>query len=377
MDIRDKVKKLGLVSLSICVSVGLLELGLRLFTIFPIHIDGANKVYDPHLRYRVSTSVRGIDANGFRNPAAVNTADIVTIGDSHTYGVNVASEDSWPRQLANLTGKTIYNFGLPGYGILQYLYLIDAAIKLEPDYIIIGLYLPNDLGDICRTLRELTVWRKWAKENGYDYSLCEVGKKTQRRDTSIFKAIVRKTAIYSLAHYISARASIFFPHSADETTAVIVDEKDTKTIIPYTAISGNARSMDKSKKAIRAGFQLAERVLRKAKRKTALNGVRLVILFVPSKERVFYDFLKDKGYTLPVEYHRAISNERALVESLSELADEIQIPHVDAAPAVLQELYESRPVYLSSGDDHPLKAGYEAYAKAVYHYIFSGARKAK
>ena len=54
-------------------------------------------------------SLRDIDENGFRNPKLFEEVDIVTVGDSFTYGNNVSSEKSWPQQLpSQLTSLYIW-----------------------------------------------------------------------------------------------------------------------------------------------------------------------------------------------------------------------------------------------------------------------------
>jgi len=97
-----------------CLSVVLAALtaegALRAFTVFPIHSASANKVDEPKLDYTVNPELAGIDSSGFRNPTVLRTAEIVAIGDSHTFGYNVSSEDDWPTQLADMTGRTVYNF---------------------------------------------------------------------------------------------------------------------------------------------------------------------------------------------------------------------------------------------------------------------------
>ena len=102
-----------LLSVSCLVSLVLLEVGLRIFTEFPI-TELSNRVPDPILGYRYSTSLKDIDESGFRNPPG-HAANIAALGDSHTYGVNVASEQTWPAQLGRLLQRNVYNYGVGSY----------------------------------------------------------------------------------------------------------------------------------------------------------------------------------------------------------------------------------------------------------------------
>src|SRR5262245_51387154 len=45
----------------------------------------------------------GFDAWGFRNRRVPVSADVVAIGDSHTYGNTATMEDSWPYVLGRLS----------------------------------------------------------------------------------------------------------------------------------------------------------------------------------------------------------------------------------------------------------------------------------
>jgi len=50
------------------------------------------------------------DARGYRNAHAVSRADIVALGDSHTYGVAVKKRhEAWPAVLAERTGHVVYS----------------------------------------------------------------------------------------------------------------------------------------------------------------------------------------------------------------------------------------------------------------------------
>ena len=126
------VAEVLLFTCSTLIGAGILEAGLRLVTPFPIHSADANR--DPHeaLGYVVSPALADIDSHGFRNPgnrATGETIDLFALGDSHTFGQNVASELSWPQQLGRMANLSVYNYGVGGYGILQYAYLFGEVTR--------------------------------------------------------------------------------------------------------------------------------------------------------------------------------------------------------------------------------------------------------
>ena len=129
------------------------------------------------------------------------------------------------------------------------------------------------------------------------------------------------------------------------------------------------RSMDLTRRSISLGFEITRDILEEAKRKSDAHGIQFCILFIPSKERVFFDYLIEKGYQLPADYYQLVDRENSLVDSLSSLAERLSINYVDAKPFVLQALHKSREVYPFMDNGHPLAIGYEAYAKAAYSIL--------
>ena len=133
-----------LVAVSLAVAVLLSEAGARLF-LNPADYLSATTVEDEILGIRIAPGAAGFDAWGFRNRSVPSTARIVAIGDSHTYGNNARMADAWPSVLASVTGWTVYNLGLGGYGPNQYYHLLmTRALKLKPRWIVCGLYMGDD-----------------------------------------------------------------------------------------------------------------------------------------------------------------------------------------------------------------------------------------
>ena len=98
-----------LLTASIVVSLAIGEVMLRYFTPFPIHSGFSNKLQHAELGYTMDTKLADIDEKGFRNSRYNPHPDVITIGDSHTYGYNVSREHSWPAILSTISGKSVYN----------------------------------------------------------------------------------------------------------------------------------------------------------------------------------------------------------------------------------------------------------------------------
>src|SRR6185295_19141001 len=114
--------------------------GIARLTLRPADYLSVEMVHDDVLGAVPSlhTKAGGFDAWGFRNREVPDTADIVVIGDSQTYGISATMDDSWPYVLGRLTGRRVYNMSLGGYGPNQYLYLLETkALSLRPRMIVV------------------------------------------------------------------------------------------------------------------------------------------------------------------------------------------------------------------------------------------------
>ena len=68
------------------------------------------------------------------------------MGDSHSYGNTAKMNKAWPKVLARLTDKNVYNLALGGSGSNQYYSLFETkAFGLKPATIIGGVYVGGRL----------------------------------------------------------------------------------------------------------------------------------------------------------------------------------------------------------------------------------------
>jgi lysophospholipase L1-like esterase len=101
-----------------------------------------------------------IDAHGLRStgapPAGAPSGPILAVGDSYTFGEDVADEETWPAQLQRLTGRRVLNGGVAGYGFDQVVLRAESLAAIHrPSAILVGAIA----ADIERTeMRRL--WRK-------------------------------------------------------------------------------------------------------------------------------------------------------------------------------------------------------------------------
>lgn len=95
------------------------------------------------------TSVEGIRSQTPDHSYRASPASrrIALVGDSYTFGVGVAFEDTWGHQLQGILGDEyqVLNFGVGGYGVDQsYLRYVEDARSWSPDIVVFGL-ISHDL----------------------------------------------------------------------------------------------------------------------------------------------------------------------------------------------------------------------------------------
>ena len=135
----------GLILVGSCgVALLLCEVGARLVLDSADYLS-VTTVKDDILGITVAPGSAGFDKWGFRNKTVPSAADVVTVGDSHTFGNTARMEDAWPSVLARNTHLNVYNLGLGGYGPNQYYHVLTTrGLKLRPSWVLCGLYMGDD-----------------------------------------------------------------------------------------------------------------------------------------------------------------------------------------------------------------------------------------
>jgi hypothetical protein len=341
-----------------------LEMLLRAFTHFPIHPKDANRRPHPALGYVMSSDLPEIDREGFRNPEDLRDVDLVAIGDSHTYGFNVVSAESWPAQLAERGRISVYNYGMGGYGILQYRWLFPRALEKEPETIILAMYPANDLGDYC-TFSQLDHWESELRERGLARQACPgpgPGKKDMLASGSSADALKRlwlTTAVGSAFDYLLWRE---IDLRRNPNAFVPVTYGGHETFLSKARIGRHNRYTDLRKRPIAEAAHAAEVLLSEMIELARTGGVDLGVLFIPSKENVLLEAADPSDPFFEV-LQRAVLQERAVAERLDRYLSERGVPTAHALDC-LRTLIGVQ-LYTRDGNAHPLREGYACYAEAA------------
>ena len=163
---RRFLARLGLLIATVAVLLGAFELGLRAFW-GGFYLKGdrtyltsnatrgwANRpsttaVYG-EAEYHVTVSNNAL---GFRGKEVApakppGSARVLVLGDSFTYGIGVADDETFSARLAALDPRAdVLNTGVNGYGTAQELLLLrDQGLALRPDVVVVAFFW-NDVGN--------------------------------------------------------------------------------------------------------------------------------------------------------------------------------------------------------------------------------------
>lgn len=373
-----KLKHLFINSLIVIASslIGLLlcEVGVRL-VLNPGDFLSVSIVKHEILGIVVEQKATRFDEWGFRNPSVPKQADIVAIGDSHTYGNKAKMVESWPYVLGHLTGKTVYNMGLGGYGPNQYYYLFDTkALTLKPRIILCGLYMGDDFENAFSITYGLEYWSFLKKESykGVNPNIWE-----NISDISWHKRIrvwlSRNSVVYQLVFHGpllgKIKGNIQIEHASrlyeGAVSLTLPDRNIKEAFRPGSLVS----RLDQGDKRIKEGIRITFSLLKEMNERCLANGIHFVVVIIPIKEIVFSDYLQQEK-SLP--QHKVIEtllkNEGLTRETLFQFLEEANIRYVDTLPALKQMVHKD--LYARDAlDMHPNRNGYRVIAKAVYNSI--------
>ncbi|MBF0369882.1 MAG: hypothetical protein HQL52_10525 [Magnetococcales bacterium] len=394
-------KNSALLLISLLFGLVVLEVGLRLFTPFPIHGEMANRARHTVLGYTLNPELPGVDRQGFRNPRVPSSYEIAAIGDSHTYGVNVASRESWPALLSRLSGQSVYNLGVSGYNVLQYHYLVQKALSDGAKTILIGLYPANDLIDTCHLLAKPHYQKLSQRLRLLGPDHCQSSSpdsKSQKKpaDSAAKSPTAKSGWSKSIEAFAPGRMVKVITGSATVSALDYwiwtplqerfsgMDDEQRPRVYAFPSAAG---SIDVAEKRVRRHFQYTDLtqtriwhnhldslvLLQDIQEMIARWGGKLLVMIIPSREQVVHHWALAQGLDIPPEYARHIASQVDLVSRYLTFFAENNIPAKSALPSVSTALDrvvgEGGRFYPAGNDGHPFQAGYRAYAEVAWDLL--------
>jgi hypothetical protein len=290
----------------------------------PFHGEFAAAAIGPH------------DVLGFRNRDVPAVADVVTLGDSQTYGVNVPLEDNWPSAMRRSLGHaSVYNMGVGSWGAVQYADMFVNATAFRPRVMVVAFYSGNDPLDSFALAYGSDLWREF------------------RVDPGVTAA--------------DAPSATFPPPESERWTTQIGGAP--MEFAPKLRLL----STDDTR-AVAAGWGVMRKAAEIMATVASRDGFHAVMTVVPTKELVYAGRVTAEKVEAPPEYRRLIESEaRRIAEFCGYAATLPATTCVDLVKPLQDAAMSVADLYPGNFNGHPLAAGYrvigEALATAVAAHV--------
>jgi hypothetical protein len=381
---KNLLAKLALLAFTGALCLGTAEFVARRI-IDPVNFLRPSLVRDPVLRWRVEPNSAGHDAWGYRNPRVPDSAEIVTVGDSQTYGHGAPASGSWPSWLARITGRDVYNLALGGYGPVDYRALVETrAPALSPKVIVVGLYFGNDLMDAWRSAYTMNHWA-FLRDPNWDagesvpaapgsFDQVAGGGSAGRSPIHRLKLLLGEhSVLYRMAGLAFSDLIYGFlvERSAGGDPDMVGVRDAGGDFITGLAPARRLRELDLDDPRIREGLRITLDSLDVIRRTCDEQGIDLVVLLIPTKISVFADYRTEaRPADLQAVVRQLEDNERAARAEIEAWLDANGVVHVSALETLRGLIDEDR-IYPRSEDGHPTSEGYRVLAELVSDRIGS------
>jgi len=369
-------RKIALLITGLLLSLVLIEILCRVRERVQAHEQlqrFAVPVADSKLGQRMPPNRPDHDARGFRNATAVASADVVAIGDSQTWGVNVRREDAWPQDLARISQQTVYNMSLGGYGPIQYLVLSQEALELSPKVVIVAVYLGNDLFDAYSLAYKNDLYAGLRSPSSGGLADDTLTPKVDELYKEILSAdSIRGPARFFVAHsailrFLLIPGSEYWYASAwarsHPDRFAVYDQGGVKTVL---TTGYRLSAVDLGEPRISEGLRITDRTLAKTQEFMDKHGVKLLVVLIPTKESIF------AGSAMPEHdptYQKLLQMETRARGELIAFCHSNRIEVFDLLPALSQAVASGTQIYPEDTDGHPNAAGYRVLASAIYDQL--------
>jgi hypothetical protein len=342
----------------------ILEGGLRLFSPFPIHDVFSNQLPHAELGYVVDRRhLPDVGASGFRDQnQPLARAPLVTLGDSHTFAGAADYAHTWPAVLAkSLTGDAYQhsNLSAPSYGVTEFPALLAMALTKRPRWIVLGLYLDNDLESFCPRIRDRPLALAFATEQRIPFDQCPPTVPPQRHwyDRVALISFVRYHAVEWLTPPVRGRLLLNDPLG---TVPITMGGRDIS--IARSWLAGVGAKTDPATPTVRLGRDFLLRWLPVAEQQASAAGAEFWVFAIPSRIRVVCLALTEQQKQLPPELRRACQQEQALLAELQKLPG---LKVVDGGPPMAAAAARGDGIYPNNLNSHPEQRGQVLYGQAI------------
>jgi hypothetical protein len=306
-------------------------------------------IYDGGINHSITLNDDGFRDIPFTNKTGGNK--IMVLGDSFVSNISVKDSTVFTQKMEdNLNDTSVYNLGVNGYGQVQeYLLLKKWLPKIQPDLIIVLIYLRNDFGDNVGKFSWL--YPRPTVEFTYDDKM-----HINQPDFTSFK--VKKTPhfFYNLHLYRLVQRGL------TKIKSKLISAKQDPFIPPELSICRSPLLEDTEEM-----YLTTQKLIGEIHQYATNNNTPIVFALAPSLLQVEDDKwsqlqLEDSG----LELQRDLPNQR-----LKAFASANTIQMIDLMPALIQA-HRNGAILYNSQEQHWTAQGNQVVADVLVEYIRGG-----
>ena len=280
---------------------------------------------------------------------------ILALGDSFTFGHGVEWDEVYVHRLERRTGYDILNAGqASGYGTdTQYLYLKHKGLDFDPDIVLVGLFVFNDISEI----NSVSEW--------HDVKDGLPGRITTDKYYMVARKKSWKTPIENLARY-SRILSV-----AMEKAAVLryqnLSKEGAKAEIEHRFKDNFGFFRKEMSPEVQDSFEKWKRCVLGMKRLCDERGIRLIFAVFPMEIQIYpesFELYRSFGQSMTEEEMKANLPQKRILRFLNQHG----IESIDLLPAFKGSEYTFDDVYYKL-DRHWKPLGHSIVADEIARYL--------
>jgi hypothetical protein len=307
----------------------------------------------PVLRHVIVPGTGHHDAWGFRNPRVPDHVEWLAIGDSQTYGLSAPADEAWPSWLSRLSGRSVYNLSLGGYGPPDYRYLLEEyGLSLEPEAVVVGFYFGNDLPRAADVAK-----------GKHEPSPALEGNANRRALGHLRTVLSQHSMLYQVVKYEFSGLVDWLRYREAVAGAPdgLVLERARTALTPEQRFG----ALDQSRAANQLGLAATLDVFVEIQADCDRRGVRCLYLLIPTKESVYAELasreLDAESYS---RLEATVQEEEAVRGKMIAFLEARGLEFIDPLPALREAAARER-IYPDNADGHPNGEGYRVIAGVV------------
>jgi hypothetical protein len=289
------------------------------------------------------------DEIGFRNPTGIHHADIVFLGDSFTNAPDTKAADTFVQRVAARSGLTAVNLGVGGYGPQQeFITLQRYGLAYKPRFVVWQIFGGNDLRDAER-------FPGW------------IVHPDQSQKTSLRSRYMRDSPVFQLLD------RTLLPERVGSAQATL--QQSDGGSIPLSVLGVYAPDLPAR---YPLGWAETKRVIEAGERLCRSRGIKLAVLFVPTREQVLARY---------IQFHSEKARQRSLPggvwqdprdfgSRLGEFCRRIGCSFIDALPALQQRATQDNRYLYFPANHHLDIDGHDVVARLVRDWVERASRRA-